>query len=54
MNQNLSSMPKLDCHNLLKKVLKQAVKGAEEISEIAAIFDKYKVTLDDLIHSSNN
>ena len=38
---------------LQKQVLKQAVGGAEGKFEIAAIFNKYKDTLDDLIDSSD-
>ena len=36
-----------------KRVLKQAVRGAEEKSEITAIPNKYKDTLDNLINSSD-
>ena len=38
---------------LRKRVLKQAVGGVEEKSEIAAIFNKYKDTFDDFIASSD-
>ena len=38
---------------LRKKVIKQAVGGAEQKSEILAIPNQYKNTLDDLVDSSD-
>ena len=37
----------------MKKVFKQAVGGAEQKSEILAITNRYKDTLDDLVDSSD-
>lgn len=53
LGRNPPSASKLDCIILRKRVVKQAVGGAEGSSELVAIPNRYKDTLDDLMDSSD-
>ena len=53
LGQNPFSMSKSNGYNLLKTSIQIGGWGAKEKSEIVAIYNKYKNTLDDLINSSD-
>ena len=53
LGQNPSSVSKSNCHNLLEKSTQEDGWGGGGRSEIAAILNKYKNTLDNLIDSSD-